>query len=195
MSHYIIELALWILLAYFIGCVIGWLLHSLFVGEEIAAPREAAPVTPRQPEPVPMQPAVPDVVATEPEADVAAIIEHPIPVAGMPRRMERPKGLEQAREGKPDDLQRISGIGPKNEKILHTLGFFHFDQIAEWTEEQVSWVDDHLKFNGRIGRENWISQARLLADGKEEEFHRLYGTGGKKNEEGKTESGENTRRS
>ena len=128
MSHYIIELALWILLAYFIGCVIGWLLHSLFVGEEIAAPREAAPVTPRQPEPVPMQPAVPDVVATEPEADVAAIIEHPIPVAGMPRRMERPKGLEQAREGKPDDLQRISGIGPKNEKILHTLGFFHFFQ-------------------------------------------------------------------
>ena len=108
--------------------------------------------------------------------------------------MERPKGLTAARGGKADDLQRISGIGPKNEGILHNLGFFHFDQIAEWTEAQVSWVDDHLRFGGRIKREEWIKQAGLLAAGKEAEFTKLYGTGGLRNAKGETLSGSRTRK-
>lgn len=95
----------------------------------------------------------------------------PVPVT----RMERPRGLAEPRAGKPDDLQRISGIGPKNEKILHSLGFFHFDQIAVWSAEQVAWVDDHLRFNGRITREHWIEQAELLARGAEDEFAARFG--------------------
>jgi NADH-quinone oxidoreductase subunit E len=110
-------------------------------------------------------------------------------------KMERPKGIAAARGGKADNLQRISGVGPKNEKILHGLGFFHFDQIAAWTAEQVSWVDDHLRFGGRIAREEWIKQARLLADGEEEKFTKLYGTGGLRNKQGETLSGSRTRRS
>ena len=78
---------------------------------------------------------------------------------------------------------------------LHGLGFFHFDQIAAWTSEQVNWVDDHLKFNGRIKREEWIRQARLLAEGKEAEFTKLYGTGGLRNRSGETLSGSRTRKS
>ncbi len=109
-------------------------------------------------------------------------------------KMERPKGIAAARGGKADDLQSISGIGPKNESILHTLGFFHFDQIAAWTEAQVSWVDDHLRFNGRIKREEWIKQAGLLAEGKEAEFTKLYGTGGLRNAKGETLSGTRTRK-
>ena len=96
-------------------------------------------------------------------------------------KMAKPKGIAKARGGKADDLQRINGIGPKNESILHSLGFFHFDQIAAWTATEVNWVDNHLKFNGRIRREEWIRQGRLLFEGKEAEFTRLYGTGGLKN--------------
>ncbi|NJM30714.1 MAG: hypothetical protein HC855_11990 [Rhizobiales bacterium] len=92
------------------------------------------------------------------------------------------------------ELQRISGVGPKNESVLHTLGFFHFDQIAAWTSEQIAWVDDHLKFNGRIGREEWVKQAGLLAEGRNAEFERLYGTGGLKDDGGETRSGSRTRR-
>jgi predicted flap endonuclease-1-like 5' DNA nuclease len=103
-------------------------------------------------------------------------------------------GLASARDGKADDLQRISGVGPKNEKILHSLGFYHFDQIAGWTTEQVNWVDDHLNFNGRIAREEWIKQCKLLADGNEGEFTKLYGTGGKKSSDGETKTGSRTRR-
>jgi NADH-quinone oxidoreductase subunit E len=108
--------------------------------------------------------------------------------------MARPRGIEAPRGGKPDDLQRISGIGPKNEKVLHHLGFYHFDQIAAWTEEQVTWVDDHLKFNGRIVREGWVRQAALLAEGKEEEFAKLYGTGGQRDKAGERKAGSRTRK-
>ena len=109
-------------------------------------------------------------------------------------RFNTTKGLTAARGGKADDLQRISGIGPKNEGILHNLGFFHFDQIAEWTETQVAWVDDHLRFGGRIKREEWIKQAGLLAEGKEAEFTKLFGTGGLRNAKGETVSGTRTRK-
>ena len=106
----------------------------------------------------------------------------------------RPQGIAMAREGRADNLQRISGIGPKNEKTLHGLGFFHFDQIAAWTDEEIAWVDNHLKFNGRIQREEWTKQAKLLAEGNEEEFHQLYGTGGLQNKKGETELGTRTRK-
>jgi predicted flap endonuclease-1-like 5' DNA nuclease len=110
-------------------------------------------------------------------------------------KMNKPKGIGKARGGKADDLKRISGVGPKNESVLHSLGFFHFDQIAAWTATEVNWVDDHLRFGGRIKREEWIRQARLLAEGKEAEFTKLYGTGGLKNKKGETLSGSRTRKS
>ncbi|MAU54050.1 MAG: NADH-quinone oxidoreductase subunit NuoE [Roseovarius sp.] len=83
----------------------------------------------------------------------------------------RPEALAAPRAGKADDLKRIKGIGPKLEKLCHALGFYHFDQIAAWTEEEVSWVDQNLEgFKGRVSRDNWVEQARLLAEGKETEF-------------------------
>jgi predicted flap endonuclease-1-like 5' DNA nuclease len=106
----------------------------------------------------------------------------------------KPKGLSSPRNGKSDNLQRLNGIGPKYEKILNSLGFFHFDQIANWTQEQVEWVDNHLNFNGRIDREEWIRQARLLADGKEAEFEKDYGSGGLKTSQGTIQPGNRTRR-
>lgn len=80
---------------------------------------------------------------------------------------DAPPSLDGPRGGVPDDLRKISGVGPKIEGILHSLGIYHFDQIAAWTDEQVGWVDERLKFKGRIGREDWISQARELAAGSE----------------------------
>jgi NADH-quinone oxidoreductase subunit E len=66
-------------------------------------------------------------------------------------------------EGAPDDLQRISGIGPGIEKTLHELGIYHFHQIAGFTPENVVWMDRRLRFRGRIEREDWIGQARRFA--------------------------------
>jgi small subunit ribosomal protein S1 len=71
--------------------------------------------------------------------------------------------LTEARDGKPDDLKKISGVGPKLEELLHKNGVFHFDQIAAWTPEEISYMDDQLSFKGRIERDNWIEQATTFA--------------------------------
>lgn len=83
----------------------------------------------------------------------------------------RPAGLDAPRDGKADDLKQIKGIGPKLEKLCNSLGFWHFDQIASWTPDEVAWVDANLQgFKGRVSRDNWIQQAKVLASGGETEF-------------------------
>ncbi len=83
----------------------------------------------------------------------------------------RPELLEAPREGGPDDLKQIKGVGPKLEQMLHGMGIFHFDQIAAWGPEEVAWVDENLQgFKGRVSRDNWVEQARRLAAGEETEF-------------------------
>lgn len=79
--------------------------------------------------------------------------------------MMRPAGLSAPRSGVPDNLQRIRGIGRRNEELLHRLGIFHFGQIAAWTPAEVRWIAAHLKFPERIERDNWIGQATILASG------------------------------
>ena len=83
----------------------------------------------------------------------------------------KPEALAAPRDGGADDLNQIKGVGPKLETLLHKLGFFHFDQIAKWTGEEVAWVDENLEgFKGRVSRDGWVDQARRLAAGKETEF-------------------------
>ena len=89
----------------------------------------------------------------------------------------RPIALDAPKGGEKDDLKRISGVGPKIEGILNELGVFHFGQIAEWTRDNVEWVDSYLSFKGRIDRENWIEQAKLLADGETTEFAKRVDAG------------------
>ena len=83
----------------------------------------------------------------------------------------KPQSLDAPRAGKADDLKMIKGVGPKLEALLHELGFYHFDQVAAWTEAEVAWVDQNLEgFKGRVTRDNWVTQATALATGAETEF-------------------------
>jgi predicted flap endonuclease-1-like 5' DNA nuclease len=183
MSHYLIELLVYVALAYLVGCLVGLLFKRLF---GITPERQVAQPAPLVARPAPVAaPALAPAAAPRP-------VHTPAPAAPS---MAKPKGIAAARGGKADDLQRISGVGPKNETILHNLGFFHFDQIAAWTAQEVAWVDDHLRFGGRIQREEWIRQAGLLAAGKEDQFMKEFGTGGLKGKDGQTHSGSHTRKS
>lgn len=74
---------------------------------------------------------------------------------------EAPKFLD-APNGEPDDLKKISGVGPALEKKLHGLGIFHFSQIAAFTADEIAMVDDHLNFKGRIERDDWVGQAKAF---------------------------------
>lgn len=83
----------------------------------------------------------------------------------------RPEALDAARDGKADDLKMIKGVGPKLELMLNELGFYHFDQIAAWSADEVAWVDQNLKgFKGRVSRDNWVEQATTLAAGGTTDF-------------------------
>lgn len=97
----------------------------------------------------------------------AAAQPAPAPVAApTAKKSSKPAGLDAARDGKPDDLKIIVGVGPAMEKLLNKLGYFHFDQIAAWKAAEVAWVDDNLEgFKGRVTRDKWVEQAKKLAKG------------------------------
>ena len=84
---------------------------------------------------------------------------------------KKPRTMKAPRKAGADDLKMIKGVGPKLEKLLNTLGFYHFDQIAKWSAEELSWVDENLEgFKGRASRDEWVSQASALAKGEMAEF-------------------------
>jgi NADH-quinone oxidoreductase subunit E len=91
----------------------------------------------------------------EPEATAERVAAAP---AGAPTAMAKPK--------KRDDLKKIAGIGPKLETVLNGLGTWTYAQIAAWSPAEIAWLDDHLGFSGRIGRDRWVEQAAVLSRGK-----------------------------
>lgn len=106
------------------------------------------------------------VTGNEQVVDTAAIADAAAAAAAGIGSLMDDAGAAAAQESdvKADDLQQIKGIGPKIAGILHDLGIRQFAQIAAWTPENVDWINDHLKFKGRVERERWIEQARALMD-------------------------------
>jgi len=86
---------------------------------------------------------------------------------------KRPAGIEKP--ASVDDLKLISGVGPKIEGILHSLGIYTFAQIAVWEDDHRGWVDSYLNFKGRIDRDDWVKQADALHRGGVEEYFRIFG--------------------
>lgn len=80
--------------------------------------------------------------------------------------------------GKPDNLRRLIGVGPVNEKLLKAQGVTSFAQIASWAAADIKRIEDVMNFDGRIARERWIEQAKLLAAGNEKEFAKQFPTAG-----------------
>lgn len=76
-----------------------------------------------------------------------------------------------------DDLKRIRGIGVLIEKKLNSLGITSYEQVANWSASDVERISEVLDFKGRIERENWIEQARILASGGQTEFSRRVDRG------------------
>ena len=79
----------------------------------------------------------------------------------------RPQRLSAPRGGSADDLKRIKGIGPVIEGTLNEEGVYHFQQIADFTPDNVKWVDKNVSIPGRVHRDDWIGQAQSLIDGRE----------------------------
>ncbi|MET2831930.1 ATP-binding cassette domain-containing protein [Mesorhizobium shangrilense] len=117
--------------------------------------------------PVAAKPASP----AKPAAAKPAAKAAPAKAVGISNRLAAP------RDGKADNLTRIKGIGTVNEKKLNEHGIFHFDQIGAWKKSDVEAAEAYLAFDGRIAREEWVKQAKLLAKGKDTEFSRRVDAG------------------
>ena len=70
--------------------------------------------------------------------------------------------LLAAPRGAPDDLAKLTGVGPQIVKKLNEHGVFHYWQLAAMSNDEVEKLDADLKLNGRVARDNWVDQARTL---------------------------------
>ena len=141
-----------------------------------AQTREPAPASKGEAEPK----KAPQTPADEPNTGADAVTIRPSAVLPGQQELAARKGswkyttapvdAEPLLETDPDDLKKISGIGPALEQKLHGAGVTTFAQIAGWNGDDVARMDDVLSFRGRITRDNWIEQAGILAAGGETEF-------------------------
>lgn len=138
-----------------------------------AAPRAPAAKAKPAPKAAPKAAAGTAVKSTAPTKRAAKVPAAKAPAAagGISNRLPAPRG------GKADNLTRIKGIGSVNEKKLNDHGIFHFDQIGAWKKADVEAAEAYLAFDGRIAREEWVKQARLLSQGKDTEFSRRVDAG------------------
>jgi len=47
------------------------------------------------------------------------------------------------------------------------LGIYHFSQIAAFEDRDIELVNNAIDFPGRIERDEWLDQAKNLAEGGE----------------------------
>ena len=107
-------------------------------------------------------------VDLQPIRDKLAAIEEAISKhqPSTPSVESAPELYEAPTRGEPDDLKRIAGVGKVLEKMLHEVGVYYFDQVASWDAQQVEYVNSKLTaFKGRIKRDNWVEQAKMLGSG------------------------------
>jgi len=105
-----------------------------------------------------------DLGAAEAPIVEAAIVEAPPEPASPeaePTSTERFELLAAPR-GAPDDLAKLTGVGPQIVKKLNEHGVFHYWQLAALTKEEADKLDADLKLNGRVARDHWAEQARAL---------------------------------
>ena len=160
-----LETALFLFASYIVGCFLGSWLRALFsvkpAEEKVALEPAPVPVT------LPVAAADPVTVPALASEPVASEPVYP----GM-----KPSSIAKSADGT-DDLKLIRGIGPKNEKVLNDLGIYRFCQIGAWSADNAEWVGHYIAFPGRIERERWIGQGRLLCAGIETDYARQVKAG------------------
>ena len=104
-------------------------------------------------------------VGVESPGRSAAILED-LPAANVNEPVEPTEAFEllAAPRGAPDDLTKLTGVGPQLANKLNDAGIFHYWQLGAMKDEDVAKLDADLKLNGRITRDNWVGQARTLLE-------------------------------
>jgi len=126
-----------------------------FMGAVADAMEKGAPVTAEPVAPVTVDPVAPVAGATAKPKKQRADVAKVVPL----------RAVKEERAPVADDLKKISGIGPRLEKVLNGMGFSTWADIAKWTEAEMREIDDKLGLDNRVLRDNWASQAKALLEG------------------------------
>lgn len=130
------------------------------------------PAPPPAAEPAP-KPAAPKPAAEKPAAPKAEKKAEPKAAAKPAAKKDSKPAAKPAKtaKAKPDDLKQIKGVGPKLEELLHENGITQFSQIAAWDEAEIDAFAEKIgSMGGRIRSDDWIAQAKTLAEGGSTEF-------------------------
>ena len=98
----------------------------------------------------------------EAEAPMAEVLPEAVEIEHVPSIPDDRFELLAAPRGAPDDLAKLTGVGPQIVKKLNEHGVFHYWQLAAMTDDEAAKLDADLRFNGRIVRDKWSEQARVL---------------------------------
>jgi len=107
----------------------------------------------------------PEKAEAKPKAEAKAPGKtEPKPAKAAAEKPAKAEGFTRPK-GEPDDLKKISGVGPVLEGKLNAIGITRFDQIAAFKAADLAKVDELLNFKGRAERDDWVGQAKALAKG------------------------------
>lgn len=133
--------------------------------QPVQEPRHAAPAAPATP-PVPAEPiASPSSPApAEPAATPSAQ-----PVSAVPAPAPVPANAAS-------DLTTLKGLGPKVAAQLAETGITSIADLAALSPTEADRIDASLgTFQGRMARDRWVEQARLLAAGDRAGYEAKFG--------------------
>ena len=71
------------------------------------------------------------------------------------------KGFKKPK-GEAEDLTKIKGITADLAARLKTLNCYKFEQVANFSDEDIANVEETLNLDGRVQKDDWIGQARAL---------------------------------
>ncbi len=175
MGYLFLQTLIWLLLAFLLGLILGWLLRGILCRDGTGsgtstgmADDDGMSHTSSASARMSGSSSSPSMASSAGAADTAASVD--ISDDMRPTMLAGPNGMA-------DDLKRIKGVGPVIQTTLNELGVYHFQQIADFTPDNVAWVDNHISFPGRINREGWVAQADDLVKGVKTEFSERYDKG------------------
>lgn len=152
--------------------------------EPIQAPPSAAPALTPLPTPVvaPPPPVMPAPAAVEePVAAPEPLNDEPV-AAAAPMTASPAAEAEAAPVAtpatRPEDqpITLLKGLGPKLTQKLAEHGITTVGDMARLSEQQAESLDAQLgPFSGRMTRDRWLEQARLLASGDRAGFEAVFG--------------------
>jgi len=150
--------------------IAGWLLKGIFCGGEVSSP---SVTTSAAVAPAATKVEAPEVKAVPKKAAPKKATKKPAAKKAAPKKAtakKAPTKYYKTPPAKVDDLKLISGVGPKLEATLNQIGIYQYAQVAAWKKADIKEVDAQLTFKGRIERDDWMAQAKILAKGGDTEF-------------------------